>query len=218
MQSAGISYQVGLLFDLNSQTYVLLALFWLSIHLPFTMAFVLAGSALNKLVLAHDTPDADTHDLYHPYDTRSEEEIHLGQIWFYCAGLAIALASTGGIAMSHSTRTIPNARLKKPYRLVYRFAVSIAILLLPLAHHHLNSLHYVATTTCLVASVLLLELAGSSCGGDSFWGFSEHRKCSYSANCKLSRGEYQEKAKTGEAVDVEAMAKNQNREHADLSV
>ena len=180
------------------------------------MSFVLAGSALSKIVLAHDTPDSDPHDLFHPYDTRSEEHLHLGQIWFYCAGLAISLASTGIIALTHQTKLIPNARMKKSHRLAYRFVVSLAILLLPLAHEHLTSLSFVATTTSLVFSVLLVELAGATCSGDVFWGFRDGRKCTYSANCRISRKELQEKARTGETVDVEAMARRHDRPQDDL--
>jgi hypothetical protein len=182
------------------------------------MSFVLAGSALSKLVLAHDTPDSDPHDLFHPYDTRSEEHLITGQLWFYCAGLAIGLASTGIIAMSHQTKIIPNDRLKKSHRLAYRFVVSLAILLLPLAHDRLTSLEYVAITTCMVFSVLLVELAGATCSREAFWGFRDARKCTYSANCKISKKELQEKARTGDVVDVEEMAKRHERPQGDLNV
>lgn len=69
----------------------LTAFVWNSAHLPFTMAFVLAGAALSKLVLAHDTSDADPSTLWEVYETRSEAEISDGLRWYYCGGLAIAL-------------------------------------------------------------------------------------------------------------------------------
>jgi hypothetical protein len=68
---------------------------WLIAHLPFIMAYVIASAALSKLVLAHDLEDADPHALFGAYEERSEEHITDGQRWFYCAGLAIALACMG---------------------------------------------------------------------------------------------------------------------------
>jgi hypothetical protein len=172
------------------------------------MSFVLAGSALSKLVLAHDTEHANPEDLMEPYSGRSEEELPIGLRWFYCAGLSIALMCMGSIAMTHTFKTIPNVRLRKPIRLAYRFAVAIVILLLPLAGDSLNSLELVATTTCLVVSVLFMELTGSACVGEGFWGFKEgRRKCTYSARCHVSRKELQARAKDGKVLDVEEIAK-----------
>jgi hypothetical protein len=174
------------------------------------MSFTLAASALSKIVLAHDTGEADPHDLLEPYSTRSEEELNIGLVWYYCAGLAIALSCMGLISLSHRSKTIPNARLKKSYRLVVRFLVAIAILLLPLAHEHLNSLELVATTTCLTVVVLLVDLAGSSCTGDAFWGFQQKKRdCKYSAKCTMGRKELQEKARTGETVNIEELARRE---------
>ena len=68
---------------------------WISIHLPFTMAFVLSGAALAKIVLAHDCPDADPESLWEVYEERSQEAITPGQRWFYCVGLGISLACMG---------------------------------------------------------------------------------------------------------------------------
>jgi hypothetical protein len=184
------------------------ALVWLSAHLPFVMSFVLAGSALSKLVLAHDTEHADPEDLMEPYSGRSEAELPMGLRWFYCAGISIALMCMGSIALTHTYKTIPNVRLRKPIRLAYRFVAAIAILLLPLAGDSLNSLELVATSTSLVVSVLLMELAGSACVGDGFWGFQEgKRKCTYSARCHVSRKELQARAKDGKLLDVEEIAK-----------
>ncbi|KAF2397929.1 hypothetical protein EJ06DRAFT_532914 [Trichodelitschia bisporula] len=183
------------------------ALVWLAAHLPFVMAFVLAGSALSKVVLAHDTAHAHPHDLREPYDSRSEEHLPDGLRWFYCGGLAIALAMTGIISLTHTYRSIPNVRLGKPYRVGVRFAVAVIILLLPLAHG-LNSLELVATTTGLVVLVLVMELAGSACSGDTFWGFwSTRRTCMYSARCHISRKELEAKVKSGELLNVEEVAK-----------
>ena len=64
-------------------------------HLPFVMAFTLAGAALSKLVVATDCSDADTDDLTETYIGRSEREIPMGLRWFYCVGLGTALACMG---------------------------------------------------------------------------------------------------------------------------
>lgn len=59
------------------------------------MAFVLAGAALSKLVLAHDTSDADPSTLFETYERRSEGEISDGLRWYYCGGLAVTLFCMG---------------------------------------------------------------------------------------------------------------------------
>jgi hypothetical protein len=143
-----------------------------------------------------------------PYAGRSEDHLAIGLRWLYCAGLSVALINMGIISLTHTYKTIPSVRLRKPFRLGIRFAVAIAILLLPLAEERLNSLELVATTTCLVVVVLLVELAGSACTGDAFWGFnSGKRKCTYSARCHISKKELQAKAKGGEVINVEEVAR-----------
>jgi hypothetical protein len=185
-----------------------LAIVWFSAHLPFILSFALAGSALSKLVLAHDTAHANSEELMEPYSGRSEEHISMGLRWFYCGGLSIALMHMGIISLTHTYKTIPSVRLRKPLRLGIRFAVAIVILFLPLAEERLNSLQLVTTTTCLVLLVLFVELAGSACVEDAFWGFnSGKRKCTYSAKCLLSKKELQANAKSGEIVNVEEIAK-----------
>jgi hypothetical protein len=64
---------------------------WITIHLPFIMAYVLASASLSKLVLAHDCSDTDLESLGKHYVERSEDHIPSGLRWFYCAGLGIAL-------------------------------------------------------------------------------------------------------------------------------
>lgn len=184
------------------------AMVWFSAHLPFILAFALSGSALSKLVLAHDTARANPDELLEPYAGHSEDHISIGLRWFYCAGLSIALMNMGIISLTHTFKEIPSVRLRRPFRLGIRFAVAIAILLLPLAKDKLNSLHLVATTTSLVSLVLFVELVGSACIEDAFWGFnSGKRKCTYSAKCLLSKRELQANAKSGVIVNVEEVAK-----------
>jgi low temperature requirement protein LtrA len=191
--------------------HFLSALVWLGVHLPFVMAFVLAGAALAKIVLLHDFQDADPDKLMEPYRSKSEGEIPVGLRWYYCAGLAIALATMGIISVTHTYREIPNQRCPKPYRLAIRFAVSLAILLLPLAGDRLDSLELVATTTCLVVIVLVVELLGNSSRRDFFWGFNScdarKRKCTYAARCGVSKKDLEASFKNGEVVRVEELAR-----------
>jgi hypothetical protein len=182
----------------------------MSIHLPFIMSFVISSAALNKLVLAHDTPDSDPETLYETYLRRSEEEISLGQRWFYCAGLGVALACMGVISKTHVYKAIPNQRLLKDKRLAIRFAVAIIFICLPLAHG-LNSLELIATTTGLVWLVLIVELLGSTCIQDSFWN-NCRRECQYSAKCRVTKKELEASMKNGTVINVEEIAKREKEE------
>lgn len=189
------------------------AFVWLSAHLPFVMAFTLAGSALAKIVLATDCPDARTDNLQEIYAAKSVDVIPEGLRWYYCGGLAIALFCMGLISLSHTYKIPPDVRLGKPYRLAMRFAAAIAILLLPLAKERINSLQLVATTTGITLVVLFVELAGSACIHEVFWGFNlkgqavGQRKCTYSSKCHVSRKELEAKFKNGEIIKVEEIAR-----------
>ncbi|KAF2097442.1 hypothetical protein NA57DRAFT_58029 [Rhizodiscina lignyota] len=186
--------------------HVFSAMIWGSSHLPFTMAFVLAGAALSKLVLAHDNPNADPHDLFGSYEERSLPEISNGLRWYYCAGLAIALACMSFISLAHIYKEIPNQRLSKPWRTVVRLAIAVVILLLPLTHR-LNSLELIAITTSLVVFALVVELVGASCVHDPFW-METKRHCTYAARCHISKKELAARTKGGKLIDVEELARD----------
>lgn len=64
---------------------------WTIFHLPFIMAYVLAGAALSRLVLAADCHDANVDDLTDAYTDSSKPEVSSALRWFYCAGLGVAL-------------------------------------------------------------------------------------------------------------------------------
>lgn len=64
-------------------------------HLPFIMSFILASTALSKIVLATDCKNADIQDLTTTYKAKSAPTIPLGLRWFYCGGLGISLLSMG---------------------------------------------------------------------------------------------------------------------------
>jgi Bacterial low temperature requirement A protein (LtrA) len=196
-----------------------LALVWASAHLPFLLGYSLAGASLSKLVVAHDCPDADEHNLTEVYAHKSSDHIDDGLRWFYCGGLGVALVSMGEssisltpknthrskgcISLSHIHRESGGIRVKKSYRLINRFAVSIVIVCLPLAQS-LNSMNLISTTTLLIAWVLFLELYGASCARSSFFGGGNPTK--YSAKCKMHKKDVEQAVKSGETVNVQELS------------
>ena len=194
-------------------------MFWMTLHLPFIMSFVLAAAALSKLVVASDCSDADPMTLAMESRRFSETEISPGLRWFYCAGLGIALAcmgehaeclkfpqliSLGGISMTHEHKEVKGQRIGKRLRLTVRFAVALVLICLPLTQH-LDSLRLISTTTGLVVSVLLVDLYGSTCVSESFW--QDKRKCKYSAECRLRKKDLETAVKSGARVNVEELAR-----------
>lgn len=73
----------------------ILAMLWSSAHLPLIMGYTLAAGALSKMVVCTDVGGLDKHDLTHFYELKSEDHIPEGLRWFYCVGLANALANMG---------------------------------------------------------------------------------------------------------------------------
>jgi hypothetical protein len=182
---------------------------WISIHLPFIMSFVLSASALGMLVRAHDSPDAPLESLYETFIPRSEDHISDGLRWFYCGGLGLSLLCMAIIAFTHEHKKIPHIRLGKNKRLAFRATVSVAIILLPLAH--LNSLDLVGTTTGLVSAVLVVELFGASCVGENIlWDRNCRRaRARYDGECEVKREEMDRLAKEGKVVNVEELARRE---------
>jgi hypothetical protein len=126
---------------------------------------------------------------------------------FYCGGLSISLFCLSIISLTHVYRTIPNQRLHKCVRLIFRVLVAIIILTLPLAH--MNSLQLIATTTSLIVCVLGLELFGMACWGENiFWERNCKRdRTTYSAKCGVKRAELEKSVREGTVIDVEEIAK-----------
>jgi len=176
------------------------------------MSFVLSASALAVLVRAHDCPDAPLDSLFETFIPRSEDHISDGLQWFYCGGLGVSLFCLSIIALTHTHRKIPNQRVRKETRVVFRMLVSIIIITLPKAH--MNSLQLVATTTGLVVAVLMLELIGSSCWGENiFWEKGCGRdKATYSAKCGVKKEELEKSVRDGTVLDVEEIAKRDGGE------
>ena len=149
-------------------------------HLPFILTLTLAASSAARLVLAHDLASTPITALIPPFVGRSLEHPEPGIRWFYCAGLAIALASMGVISLTHVHKKLPNARLSKKLRLAVRGVVCLVILLLPLAGDRLDSLELIGTTTAMIASLVGLEVWGLGQKGDGFNG-KKRPACRYEA-------------------------------------
>ncbi|KAF3941666.1 hypothetical protein ABW19_dt0206078 [Dactylella cylindrospora] len=161
------------------------ATLWLNAHLLFVLSFVLGGAGLSKLVLAHDLPGSDPHDLFHVYEERSFEHVEDALRWFYCGGLSVALFSMTLISVSHLHREIETQRLAKKWRLAYRVLVSVVWLCLPAAHEKLNSLHLISITTGMTISVVALEIYGTSCKGDTMFGAK--KTCAYICDAEIKK-------------------------------
>jgi len=173
------------------------------------MSFVLSAGALAVLVRAHDCPNAEVETLYETFVGRSEDHISQGLVWYYCGGLGVSLICLALIAWSHTHRKIPNQRVKKNFRLLFRIAIAVVMIRLPLAH--LDSLELVATTTALIACVLVLELVGSTCWGESFWWNTNYgrNKCTCSAKCGVKKEEIEKSLKDGIVLNVEEIARRE---------
>jgi hypothetical protein len=102
----------------------------------------------------------------------------------------------------HKESSGSRIRIRKKYRLINRFAVCVILCCLPLVRS-LNSLQLISTTTGLVVWVLLLELWGMSCPGESFFG--EKRACNYTARCKISKKDLESAVKGGHVLQVKQL-------------
>ncbi|KAI9647287.1 hypothetical protein NHQ30_003670 [Ciborinia camelliae] len=176
------------------------SIIWNFAHLPFIMSYVLGSAALSKLVVATDCGDASLESLTEAYQAKSETEISDGLRWFYCSGFGIALFCMGIISACHIHKKDSHGiRLAKRWRMLNRLFVCIILICLPLARS-LNSLQVISTVTGFVVWVLVLELWGMSCPDETFFG--EEKKCGYTAKCKVSRRDLEEKGKKGDLVNV----------------
>ena len=89
-----------------------------------------------------------------------------------------------GIAISHDHEKFKTQRVRKRHRIAVRFTVAIVLVYLPLAEG-LNYLQLVATAAGLNIFVIVVDLLGSTCSGDSIW--RDRSTCRYSTECKLRR-------------------------------
>ena len=189
--------------------HVASSIIWVSVHLPFIMGYVLAGASLSKLVLANDCINTEKETLGEAYFGRSDSEIAPGLRWFYCAGLGIALGCMSLISLTHVHKKFEGQRLTKTQRLIFRATISIILICLPLAHS-LTSLGLISTTTGLVVLTLCVDLYGSSCVHNAFWG--ERTKCKYMADCQVKQKAIERALKEGVTIDVEKVAKESEGE------
>ena len=172
---------------------------WITAHLPFIMAYVLAGAALSRLVLITDCANSNIEDLTEAYFAKSEHEISTGLRYFYCCGLGIALLSMTFISLSHVHKDFDGQRLKKRFRLPVRVAVGVILICLSVADS-LNSLQLVATTTGLVVICLGVDLYGSTSIYDTFWRCT--KQCKYRADCPIKRRRLMNALKNGEPIKL----------------
>lgn len=122
--------------------------------------------------------------------------------------------ASGIISLSHVHKDINGLRVKKSHRLVNRFAVAIILFCLPLAHQ-LNSLRLIATTTGLIAWVLILELYGASCPKYTFFG--DKRTCKYTARCNIARRDMELAVKAGHIINVQDLSNSGEKGLYELS-
>ena len=167
------------------------------------MSYILAAGALARIVLAHDCTNANPETLFESSRASSEAELSTGIRWFYSAGLGIALACMGIMALSHRHKIVDRQRMRKSARLAVRFTVSIILICLPLASG-LNSLELIGTTTSLIFLVLCVDIYGMSAVNESFWCGSG--RCRYSAECKLRKTDMEAAMKTN-SLNIEELAK-----------
>jgi low temperature requirement protein LtrA len=141
--------------------YILL---WKVAHIPFIMSFVISAAALSRLVLAHDCSHCPVDALAESYALRSQPAITMGQRWFYCAGLGIALICTAVIASTHHYRR-PRGNWfiqhRKNTRLGWRAVFGVVIICLPLVGERLDSLRLIGLTTGLIHVSLFTDLLGN---------------------------------------------------------
>ncbi|KAK5728753.1 hypothetical protein LTR15_001892 [Elasticomyces elasticus] len=179
------------------------AVVWNMTHLPFIMAFVLGGGALARLVVATDTENMHLEHLTETYQHRSEHDIRQGIRWFYCGGFGVALACMGVIALSHVHKEVATLRMKKRFRIAWRFCIATIIVCMPLAKD-LTSLQLVGIVTALIVFALATELWAASCSTQKWTGRS--RPAKYTGMC--GRSKLQALVRDGKEVDVGKLASN----------
>ncbi len=173
---------------------------WLTAHLPFIMAYVLAGASLSKLVLVRDCRDSNPDDLTAAYGAKSEIETPKGLRWFYCAGFGVSLLCMSIISLTHVHKVFDGQRIKKKTRLLNRIAVAVVLICLPLAES-LSSLQLISVTTGLVVYVLIIDVYGSTSIHDDFWRCTS--QCKYRADCGLKKNLSIDALKRGMTVKLE---------------
>jgi hypothetical protein len=146
------------------------------------MSYILATSALTKLVLATDVPNADSSTLGSHYYPLAEDTISHPIRLFYCCGLGLALLCMVLISLSHEHRQPPNLRWKKGQRLANRVIVALIFFGLPWIRS-LTSKALISITMSLVLEILLVELWGTSCSDDPFIGERKGVCVRYKTHC-----------------------------------
>lgn len=187
------------------------SLIWTTFHLPFIMAYVLAGASLSRLVLATDCHDANLDDLTEAYTGSSKPEISSGLRFFYCVGLGVALISMSIISLCHVHKEFDGERIGKRYRISVRISVAIILIFLPLADS-LSSLKLISITTGLTFLTLMVDVYGSTSIHDDFWKCTA--QCKYRASCPIKRKLAMDAVKTGTTIRLEEVQVGDDGEKA----
>ena len=179
------------------------SMLWTTAHLPFIMAYVLAGASLSRLVLSTDCRDANPENLTENYAAKAYPDVPDGLRWYYCCGLSIALLCMGVISLCHEHKVFDGQRISKKTRICNRLAVSIALICLPLAKS-LSSLHMVLISTVLVFFVLMVDVYGHTTVHDDFWKCDGHSK--YRADCPIKKLILVDALKRGTRIKLEEVS------------
>lgn len=130
------------------------------------------------------------------------------------------------ISVCHIHKSISSPRITKKTRLIFRAAVAIVLICLPLADR-LSSLDLIGITTSLFVTVLVMDIFGNSCPDTNFWSSNEggkdgaEGKCKYTARmkmCKNKRAELQKKMMNGEEVTLEDALKRSDSQGTQVTV
>ena len=173
------------------------------------------GAALEYLVVAYDCPDANPNDIVDELG-HAQDSVSSGLRWFFCGGLAVAVAcmgihplpflspttnSIGVISLTHVHLASRYLNIRKRYRLAFRGAVCLIILLLPLAGDRLNSLQLIGLVTALLWLVIGVETWGNAQKCHVWIGDKKKREyiCKYNILCV--QGEEKEPEEEDEKED-----------------
>ena len=184
--SISIAFGLNLLyFDADNHHYVRHALLRSSLYsrmyiisLYLTVAGIaVAGSAVNRVIVAHDVPGSNPLDLDPANIVNSDDPLRATVRWYFGAGLGGALLAMGVIQLAHEgpPRILQEhkVRIARKWRLLYRALVGLSWILIPIAGNSLNSLNLLMVYAITQYSVVLVELYGRSFQGENMFSLQK---------------------------------------------
>ncbi|KJZ73087.1 hypothetical protein HIM_07471 [Hirsutella minnesotensis 3608] len=148
------------------------ALVWQFAHLPAIMGYIVAASALMRLVMTEDVPDAWPEQVVPGQRSRIHAAFESSSRWLFCGGLAVTLFFMAVITLCHEHRRPQTMRCPKSWRIVNRLVVCVVMLCLPVCPG-LRSLDLLAITLGISVWVLIFDIWGASCKEDTWFGEKE---------------------------------------------